>query len=227
MRRARPLAPLGASAALAVSLVLGASVSAAGAAGVPAIAVAPKCVVNAKPASGSPMAVAGSGFTPGDSIALSAGDTSGNATANAAGQFSVLIPAPTLATFGAGAKKFTITAQDETSGTGSASTTAWVANLAFSTNPSVAKPSKVVHFSFSGFKRGAVIYGHYLRGHKVVATQRFGRATGICGLLKSKARLFPLRNPPSGTYKLQFDDSRGYRANTLPRVDSSLQIERF
>jgi hypothetical protein len=199
----------------------------AGAIGAPAIAVAPKCVVNAKPVRGSPMAVAGSGFTPGDSIALSAGDTTGNATANTAGQFSVLIPAPTLATLGAGAKKFTITAQDESSGTGSASTTFWVANLAFSTNPSVANPSKIVHFSFSGFKPGKVVYAHYLRGKKVVATQKFGRAEGICGLLKSKARLFPLDNPPSGTYGVQIDDSRGYRAKSLPRVDSSLQIERF
>lgn len=173
------------------------------------------------------MAVAGSGFTPGDSIDLSAGDTSGNATANSAGQFSELIPAPTLATSGAGAKKFTITAQDETAGTGSASTTVWVANLAFSTNPSVANPSKVVHFSFSGFKPGKVVYAHYLRGKKVVATQKFGRAKGICGLLKAKARLFPLHNPPSGTYKVQIDDSRTYHAKSLPRVDSSLQIERF
>jgi hypothetical protein len=227
MRRARPLAALGGSAAAALSFAVAVSAPSAGAASAPAIAVAPKCVVNAKPASGSPMAVAGSGFTPGDSIELSAGDTSGNATANSAGEFSVLIPAPTLATFGAGAKKFTITAQDDTTGTGSASSTFWVANLAFTTNPSVANPSKVVHFSFSGFKPGKVVYAHYLRGKKVVATQKFGRATGICGLLKDKARLFPLHNPPSGTYKVQVDDSRSYRAMSLPRVDSSLQIERF
>ena len=204
-----------------------ASAPSAGAASAPAIAVAPKCVVNAKPASGSPMAVAGSGFAPGDSIVLSAGDASGNATASSAGVFSVLIHAPTLATLGAGAKKFTMTAQDETSGTGPASTTFWVANLAFSTSPSVANPSKVVHFSFSGFKPGKVVYAHYLRANKVVATQKFGRAKGVCGLLKSKARLFPLHNPPSGTYKVQIDDSRSYRAKSLPRVDSSLQIERF
>ncbi len=173
------------------------------------------------------MAVAGSGFTPGDSIDLSAGDTSANTTANSAGQFTVVISAPTLATVGAGAKKFTITARDDTTGSGSASTTFWVANLAFSTNPSVANPSKVVHFSFSGFKPGKLVYAHYLRGKKVVATQKFGRAKGSCGLLKSKARLFPLQNPPSGTYKVQIDDSRSYRAKSLPRVDSSLQIERF
>jgi hypothetical protein len=120
-----------------------------------------------------------------------------------------------------------MTAQDETTGAGSASTTFSVANLAFSTNPDVANPSKVVHFSFSGFKTGASVYAHYLRGRKVVATQRFGRASGICGLLKAKAHLFPLRNPASGTYKVQIDDSRRYRAKALPRVDSTLSITRF
>jgi hypothetical protein len=227
MRRARPLVALGASAAAASLAAVAASVSAAGAATGPAIAVAPKCVVNAKPASGSPLAVAGSGFTPGDSIDLSAGDANQTATANSSGQFSVLVAAPTLATIGAGAKKFTMTAQDETTGTGSASTSFWVANLAFSTTPSVANPSKIVQFSFSGFKSGKAVYAHYLRGKKVVATQKFGRATGICGLLKAKARLFPLHNPPSGTYKVQIDDSSSYRAKSLPRVVSSLRIERF
>ena len=199
----------------------------AAAAGTPAVAVAPKCVVNAHPTMGSLMAVAGSGFTPGDSIELTAGDATQTATAGSTGTFSVLMHAPTLATIGAGSKRFTITARDQTSGTGSASTTFSVANLAFSTSPSVAKPSKIVHFSFSGFKPGAFIYGHYLRRGKVVTMQRFGRASGICGLLKAKAHLFPLRNPASGTYKVQIDDSRKYRAKALPRVDSKLSIERF
>jgi hypothetical protein len=199
----------------------------AGATTEPAVAVAPKCVVNANPAKGSLMATAGSGFTAGDSIALSAGDANGTATVEAAGTFSVSMRAPTLTTFGAGAKKFTLTASDQTSGSGAASTSFWVANLAFTTKPTVAKPSKVVHFSFSGFRPGKVVYGHYLRGRKVVATHRFGRAKGICGLLKANARLFPVQNPLSGKYKVQIDDSRGYRAKSLPRVDSSVTIARL
>lgn len=221
MRRAFAAVVVGATSIVAVQGGM------AGAAGTPAIAVAPKCVVNPHPAKGSPMAVAGSGFTPGDSIRLSAGDAGGTATASSTGTFDVLIPGPTLDTIGPGAQRFTMTAQDETTGAGSASTTFSVANLAFSTNPDVANPSKVVHFSFSGFKTGASVYAHYLRGRKVVATQRFGRATGICGLLKAKAHLFPPRNPASGTYKVQIDDSRKYRAKSLPRVDSTLSIERF
>jgi hypothetical protein len=222
MRRARVFAALTASAASVMAIQTGM----AGAAGTPAIAVAPKCVVNAHPTMGSLMAVAGSGFTPGDLIALSAGDASKAATASSTGTFSVLMHAPTLATSGAGSKRFTITAQDQTSGTGSASTTFSVANLAF-TSPATASPAKIVHFSFSGFRPGAFIYGHYLRGSKVVTTQRFGRATGICGLLKAKAHLFPLRNPASGNYKVQIDDSRKFRAKAVPRVDSILSITRF
>jgi hypothetical protein len=223
MRRAFAAVLVGATSIVAVQ----AGVTAAGAAGTPAIAVAPKCVINPHPAEGSLMRVAGSGFTAGDSIGLTAGDASGMATASSTGTFDVLIKGPTLDTIGPGAQRFTMTAQDETTGAGSASITFSVANLAFSTTPDVAKPSKVVHFSFSGFKPGASVYAHYLRGRKVVATQRFGRATGVCGLLKAKARLFPLRNPASGTYKVQIDDSRRYRAKALPRVDSTLSITRF
>jgi hypothetical protein len=223
MRRVRVAAPLAAGVA---TLCLLASTT-AGATSEPLVAVAPKCVVNAKPSAGSLMATAGSGFTPGDSIGLSAGDASGGATVGADGTFSAAMHAPTLATFGAGAKKFTLTARDQTSGNSSASTTFWVANLAFTTKPAVAKPSKVVHFSFSGFKRGKLVYGHYLRGHKVVASHRFGRATGICGLLNARAQLLPLRNPRSGKYKVQIDDSRRYRPKALPRVNSSLTIARL
>lgn len=200
--------------------------SVAGAASEPAVAVAPKCVVNARPSAGSLMGTAGSGFTPGDSIELSAGDATGTATVGADGTFSAPMHAPTLATSGAGAEEFTLSAHDQADGA-AAAITFWVANLAFTTKPAVAKPSKVVHFSFSGFKPGKLIYGHYLRGHKVVATHRFGRAKGICGLLDSEAQLFPVHNPRPGRYKVQIDDSRRYRAKALPRVDSSLTIARL
>jgi hypothetical protein len=207
----------------AAALCAGAFASSAAA---QAIGVAPKCVVNANPAVGSPMGVAGSGFTAGDMIELTANGAFGTTTAGATGGFATAIKAPILSTPFPAASKFTLAAQDETNGTTKATTTFWVANLAFKTSPSAAKPSKKVHFSFSGFKSGATIYGHYVHG-KTAATQRFGKATGICGLLKAKAQLFPGGNPKFNRYKVQIDDSRRYRAKSLPRIDSSLTIERF
>jgi hypothetical protein len=223
MSRVRVAEPLVAGVGTLCALIA-ATTGVASASGEPALAVAPKCVINASPSAGSLLASAGSGFTPDDSIGLSAGKASGGATVAADGTFSTTMHAPTLAKAGPGAKQFTLTARDQTSGTGSASATFWVANLAFTTRPAVAKPTAVVHFRFSGFERGKVVYGHYLRGHKVVATHRFGRATGICGLLDAKARLFPARNPAPGKYKVQIDDSRRYHANALPRVSSPLTI---
>jgi hypothetical protein len=216
---------MNALAGIAAVVLSGAALAAPASAQV--IAIAPKCVVNAKPAVGSPMAVAGSGFTPGDMIELSGGGADGTTTAGTAGEFDTLIQAPILSTPFAAAQKFTLTAQDETTGTGSASTTFWVANLAFDTKPSFAKPSKKVTFKFSGLRSGAMIYGHYLAGKKVVATHAFGRAKGVCGQLTAKSQLFPGGNPRADKYKVQIDDSRHYRAKSLPRIDSSLAIERF
>ena len=66
-----------------------------------------------------------------------------------------------------------------------------VANLAFRTVPASATPSTRVRFSFSGFRPDAPIYGHYVLGGKVAATVLFGRSRGSCGLLTTRARLFP------------------------------------
>jgi len=45
--------------------------------------------------------------------------------------------------------------------------------------------------------------------------------------LTAKSQLFPGGDPRADKYKVQIDDSRHYRAKSLPRIDSSLAIERF
>ena len=189
------------------------------------ISVNAACFVNAKPSVGAPVTVSGSGFTPGDMVEVEATGVFGTTTVGAAGTFTTTVTGPILTTPFPASSRFTLTARDETNGTTTASTSFSVANLAVQTSPAVAKSSKTVQFSFSGFRAGALVYGHYVHGKKVVTT-RFGRAGGACGLLKSKARLFP-GAPRFSKYKVQFDDSRRYRANALPRIVSGLTIEHF
>jgi hypothetical protein len=189
------------------------------------IAVNGVCFVNANPSVGAPITVSGSGFPPGDTVELDSTHVSGTTTVGTAGTFTSTVKGPTLSTAFPASARFTLIARDETNRTTTASTSFLVANLAFQTQPAAAKPSNRVHFSFSGFRPGALVYGHYVHAKKVVTT-RFGRATGACGLLKSKARLFPGR-PRFSKYKVQFDDSRRYHAKALPRIVSGLTIEHF
>jgi hypothetical protein len=208
------------AAAQAVSAALAAPAVAA-----QTVAVDGTCFVNADPKIGAPVTVSGSGFTPGDSIDLGLPLPLGIATVAADGTFATTVSGPTLKNSRPGQSRFTLTARDPITGT-TAATTFRVANLAFRTTPAVAKPSTRVHFTFSGFRARAIIYGHYLLHGKVVATERLGRTRGDCGLLKASARLFPGRRPRFGSYKVQFDDSRRYAANALPRIVSALTIAR-
>ena len=189
------------------------------------IAVNSKCFVNAKPSVGAPVTVIGSGFPPGDTVELTSTGVFGTTTVGTAGTFTSTVQGPILSTPFPASARFTLIARDQTNGTTTASTSFQVANLAFQTSPAVANPSKSVQFSFSGFRGGALVYGHYVHAKSVVTT-RFGRAKGACGLLKSKARLFPGR-PRFTKYKVQFDDLRRYDAKALPRIVSGLTIEHF
>jgi hypothetical protein len=192
----------------------------------PSITLDGACFVNARPKLGAPIEVSGAGFTPGDTVMVATTGSSASAAVAANGTFSATIPAPTLSHAGPGSAQFTLTARDVTNGTANAAVTFSVANLAFRTVPASATPASHVRFSFSGFKPDASIYGHYLLGGKVAATLRFGTSRGSCGLLSVRARLFPIAHPRFGSYKVQFDDSRTYRAKSVPRIVSGLTIRR-
>ncbi|MEA2198938.1 MAG: hypothetical protein QOJ25_2989 [Solirubrobacteraceae bacterium] len=215
-RSGRRLPTLGASFLLAVgcSGALAAQASAA------TLAVAQPCVVNADASAGSPMTVTGTGFTPGDTIELqtTSGGGFGTAVADATGNISTLMTAPTLPNASIpAAAPFTVTATDSlTPLPVNPTATFMVANLAVGVHPARAVPGKKVTWTFSGFVSGANIYAHYLHGKKVTATAKFGRANGPCGLLKTKAVFYPGK-AKYPTYKVQFDDSRRFLASALPR----------
>jgi hypothetical protein len=187
------------------------------------------CYVTPEPAEGAPMTLTGAGFGAGDTIEVSGGLTFATTTATATGTFSVTTAAPTLKTDGPGAKATTLTITDQNATTGAQTTSTVVvhsANLAFATKPAAVHnlAADKVSYTFSGFVPGKHIYGYYAL-KKVVATMKFGRATGACGLLTQRALLFPGGHAQHRTYKVTFESTSRYDKNALPRVYGKLNID--
>ncbi len=214
---ARLAAAVGATLALA-SGALAAQASAA------AISANKACYVNVNPATGETMTITGSGFTPGDTVALSGGTVSDTAIADAAGNVVFTTNAPELRFTGPGAERTRLTATDKGKGL-SVTTVVRSANLSVATKPGSVKNVKQdkVTFSFSGFAPGKHIYGFYAR-KKIVAHARFGKASGPCGMLTQKALLYPSGHPPKNQYTVTFESTPKYSRRAFPRVTGKLSI---
>jgi hypothetical protein len=201
-----------------------------GAAASPAMAatasVGRACYVNANPSVGAPIQVSGSGFAPGHQLEVEGQGVFGTTTAGSTGGFAVTVQGPILATSAPAAKRFELRVLDETDGSASATTTVRMANLSFRTKPGVAKPSARVRYHFSGFRKGRAIYGHFVHKGRVI-THRYGEAKGACGMLTTRATLFPGGHPRHTHYKVQFDDSRRFHTKATPRITTSISIRIF
>ncbi len=208
--------------------VLGASGIGAAQASAATLSVNKTCYVDTMSKTGlqaAAMLVTGTGYVPGDSVAISAtdGSTSGMAVVGSSGAFAVTIAAPRPLFSRPGSKVSVLEAKDyATTGTITGATFVKSTELAVATVPATARPSRRVTWYFSGFRPGHYVYGHYLRRGREVARARFGRAKGVCGLLRVKARFFPGGHQRYRTYGLQFDDSLHYGRRSRPRIVTTL-----
>jgi hypothetical protein len=172
----------------------------------------------------APMTVTGAGFTPGDTVDLSATGVFSTAPVDAGGQFAVLVTAPLLGKIGPAHHAFTLTATSESNPSLAAAAPFDVTTFAVSTKPAQARPSKRVRFSFSGFTPGRSIYAHYVHKGTVRATSHFGIAAPPCGTLSARERLYPGNHPATGLYHVQFDSRRHYSPSTAPKLLATLHI---
>jgi hypothetical protein len=172
------------------------------------------------------MTITGSGFQPGVSVSLSAssGTLSTQTTADASGDISVSVQAPTPSFKKPSQMRETITAaQTATTGqriVGSTHTeiTALGAEHGSTKQEAGLKAlTEKTTWSFSGFPVGKTIYAHYLIKGKQVALQSFGKAPAPCGVLTVRKRLFP-KTPQHRSYPLQIDTSRKLVKNTAPKI---------
>jgi hypothetical protein len=171
------------------------------------------------------MLVTGTGYVPGDSVTITSSDGSVNRVlqADPSGTISGTIGAPTPFFKLPGSKPEALVADDfSAGGTIQAGTFLKVTDLAVATVPARARPSRRVTWYFSGFNQDNTIYGHYTRHGRQVARAVFGRAKGVCGLLKVRARFFPGGHQRYTSYGLQFDDSKHFSKRSSPRIVTSL-----
>jgi|SRR5919201_1659763 hypothetical protein len=174
------------------------------------ISVQGACVV-----SGRPVTVAGSGFTPNDSVTISGG-AAGTAATNAAGTFTTQITAPDVTTIAP--KMVTIDAREAANPANLGTATFPVVKDVFVSNvPISGRPSQQTTWRFAGFQPGKAIYGHFRLKGRTRRNYRFGPARGACGTLVVRARRVPVRKVLAGTWTLQLDQSRSYSPKTPHR----------
>jgi hypothetical protein len=170
------------------------------------------------------MMVTGTGYVPGDSVTVTSSDGSINQVLQAGptGAISGTIGAPTPFFKLPSSEPVGLIADDYApTGTIQGGAFIKVTDLQVATVPGSAPPSRRVTWYFSGFTTGRYIYGHYVRHGRQVARARFGRAKGVCGLLRTRARFFP-GHQRYASYGLQFDNARRYSKHSTPRIVTSL-----
>ncbi|HLI31843.1 MAG TPA: hypothetical protein VKU89_03765 [Solirubrobacteraceae bacterium] len=197
----------------------------------PTIATSRACYVQQVIAKGVTIEVTGSGFTPGELVFAQIPAPGGlldfvEATVSAQGTISATLPNVIPTGIEPTIEHERMQIKGVLSGAILAEAPFELTNLGVAMHPSVARPDRKVAYRFAGFTPGQPIYGHYLHHGHVALTHRFGRAEGPCGTLSARARFFPGRSSFS-TYDVQFDDSKGFRAGSAPKVTTKLTIFHF
>lgn len=213
---------------------LGLAGTAAAATVPPTLTVNQACYVTVSKKDRPTMVVTGTGYGPGDSVSVS--DSEGgfyeNTTADASGAITVSAPAPVPYLDKPGEKSDTITATDYSPagpvyvGTATTKLSELIVAAKSRRGRGLSALTRKTRWAFSGFPEGKEIWGHYLYRHKLLARQKFGRAKGPCGLLTTRARMYPA-TPHHRVYQIQLDSSRHYSTHTSPRLVTKIGLQLF
>ncbi|MBX5441512.1 MAG: hypothetical protein IRZ32_08290 [Solirubrobacteraceae bacterium] len=173
----------------------------------------------------SPVVVRGGGFDPGQPLRITReGEVVATAVAEPDGTFAAAVDAGPLPD-GVAERVVELAVTGTTT---SVARRVRVTRFGATWAPRAAHPRARVRFSAWGFGPGVAVYVHYVRpGGGAVATVRLGETRGECGTIRRTAprRLFPLR-PAAGTWRLQFDTSRAYDPQAVPRVVLPVRVGR-
>jgi hypothetical protein len=208
---------------IAVSaLVACAAFGAPAAAGAATLNPTKQCV-----ADGDSLELRGAGFTPNGVFQLQGNGQAFRPTdgrplmAGPTGAFRVAVKFPFEAK---GRRLDVFRAVDTANMTNVGSTTVRHVTPSVKVTPLDANASAVRRIRASGFTVGTTLYGHRVRGKRVV-NYRVGKLTGLCKSLSLKRRLLP-RGIRTGTYRLQFDTFRKYRASRTQRFRFRVKVVR-
>lgn len=181
------------------------------------------------------MTITGAGYPAGAQILVS--DKFGideTTTANAAGQIAVTVKAPPpIGLRSPGMKIDPITAEGDDPTTGAqykGTTTADISAIAALHGATKKRPGlqafgERTKWAFSGFPHKTV-YGHFTYHSHLVATEKFGKTKGACGILKVKRKLLPVRAHHQ-SYTVQIDTHRKFHKKTKPQINLKLALSVF
>ena len=177
------------------------------------------------------MVVTGSGYAPGDLVEITSnvGFAAATATADAGGNIAVSTQAPLPPKVAAGAQPVVLTADDESiNGSIPASVPLNVAFLyvfhgGAKKRPGLGAFREKTSWAFSGFAPASTSGVTTSIHGRQVAKVRFGKASGPCGVLKTRAKLFPA-TPHHRSYPVQVDDSKRYSKHAFPKVSGRLTL---
>ncbi|HEY4096404.1 MAG TPA: hypothetical protein VGM33_12870 [Baekduia sp.] len=175
---------------------------------------------------GQPMVASGAAFTPGTALTLGGSSAFPGAVADPMGNFAIGLTAPAPAKHGArpsSVTRATLTVTDPTNPAQNASVPYQLANFDVDRGQSH-DPRSVRTWFFSGFPAGATVYGHFRLKGKTMTNHRFGKTKGACGLLHARAAGIPVKPLRTGTWTVQLDGSKHYKASTRPALVLKISV---
>ena len=174
------------------------------------------------------MVVTGTGFVPDDTVRLTSSlgwSASKMAKAGPTGSFTATLQAPKPTLELPGQTTVTLTADDfESSQAISATAPVTLARFGVAVVPNGVPVSQKLTWYLAGFRPGKEVFVHYLHSTPV-AVLRLARASGPCGVVKARARLYPGGHPRYRRYSVQIDDSRHYAKHNTPHIDTVLNFK--
>jgi hypothetical protein len=176
------------------------------------------CYVTANTAAGPQqegVAIQASGFTPNSKVdlAIDGAQPNGGAGLQTDQTGSITLPPETVPApfIPSGQKPFTVTLTEQGNPANTVSASSLTTALGVDLKPQRARPSRVIRFKGSGFTGKKPVYAHYVYKGKVRKTVRMARKTSDCGGWTSHKRQIPVADAKTGTWIVQFDQSKKYR----------------
>jgi len=220
--RSIPVATAAAAALLAAPAGAGAGAATVGAgAGAATVATDMPCYVERQPARALL-----TGFTPNVDVAVTGDQVFASGVTDVAGSVTLAFTAPLRETSRPGSERVVLTATELT---GPAprrpvKVAFRVTTLSFASK-GPRSPTAIRTWTFSGFRPGKPIYGHFRFKGRTRANHRFGVATAPCGELRRRAPAFPVRGRvQAGVWRIQVDQRRTYARSTTPRLATSTTV---
>jgi len=159
---------------------------------------------------GELITISGSGWAPGARFMVSGTGVSATGFADAAGDWTAQVSAPTTIT-GTGIKPVNLELTASEDGAPVASATVKVVNFLVRLDEPRGALTESTRWSFGGFLPGKAIFLHVKRGDRVYTT-RAGRGDKPCGRTKKRLPRLPgVANIRAGTYKLFVDNRKRFK----------------